>query len=221
MPVNEHLMQRMAGLQSILNAVYQSNVGLSSATKGGEREAFINEFLSRVFPPTYRFGTGDVTDKFGKKSGQLDVVIEHPLAPSIPALGFGGSRLYLAECVAAVIEVKSNLSGQWLEAVSTASALSPIRPQFAGTQIGNTYRPDVPLFAVGYTGWKSHQTVLEKVKSEHSIQGALIIENGLYANKHGLVATGPFALWAFISDLHTEITRMSIAGVGLMDYVRS
>ncbi len=79
---------------------------MSDSSKGSEREHFIDLFLKEVFPPSYRFGTGDALDSAGNKSGQLDVVVELTFFPSLPALG-GGSRLYLAEGVAAVIEVKS------------------------------------------------------------------------------------------------------------------
>ena len=103
---NQHVFQRLSGLQTILNGIHQSSVGLSSATIGGERAAFIDQFLSKVLPPIYRFGSGDVTDSSGAKSGQLDVVVEYPFAPSLPTVGSGQSRLYLAESAAAVIEVK-------------------------------------------------------------------------------------------------------------------
>ena len=56
-------------------------------------------------------GTGDATDAGGNRSGQLDVVVEYPFAPSLP-LGVGTTRLYLAEGVAAVVEVKSDAAGQ-------------------------------------------------------------------------------------------------------------
>jgi len=73
---NQNVIQRLTGIQTILNGVYQSNVSLSSNTKGTERESFVDEFLSKVLPPIYRLGTGDVTDIAGNKSGQLDVVVE-------------------------------------------------------------------------------------------------------------------------------------------------
>lgn len=109
---NRYILQRLTGLQSILKGVHQSSVGLSSATMGQERAAFIDEFLAKVLPPIYRFGTGDATDAAGARSGQLDVVVEYPFAPSLPIVGAGQSRLYLAESIAAAIEVKSDLSGQ-------------------------------------------------------------------------------------------------------------
>ncbi|WP_313041643.1 DUF6602 domain-containing protein [Sphingobium yanoikuyae] len=149
---NQHVLQRLTGLQSILNGVHQSSVGLSSATIGQER-AFVDEFLSKVLPPIYRFGTGDATDAAGAKSGQLDVVVEYPFAPSLPMVGAGQSRLYLAESAAAVIEVKSNLSNQWNDAVNTAKALAPLKRSFGATMsFGAGPQPQIPMFAVGYTG---------------------------------------------------------------------
>src|SRR5438874_4802482 len=113
---NQHVLQRLTGLQSILKGVHQSSVGLSSATTGQERAAVIDEFLGKVLPPIYRFGTGDATDANGTRSGQLDVVVEYPFAPPLPTVGAGQTRLYLAESVAAVMKVKSNLSGHWGQA---------------------------------------------------------------------------------------------------------
>ena len=92
---------------------------MSSSSKGKEREQFINLFLSNVLPLPYRFGTGDITDFNSRRSGQADVVVEYPFLPSVPSIG-GDVRLYLAESVAAVVEVKSDVAGQWEEAVQTA-----------------------------------------------------------------------------------------------------
>ena len=47
------------------------------------------------------FGSGDATDVAGNRSGQLDVVLEYPFAPSIPA--GGKTKLFLAEGVASVV----------------------------------------------------------------------------------------------------------------------
>jgi hypothetical protein len=123
---NAHVMQRLAGIQSQLMAVHQTSTPMSSATKGTEREAFINQFLSKVLPPIYRFGTGDATDPAGHRSGQLDVVVEYPFGPTLPSVA-GETRLYLAESVAAVVEVKSSLPAQWSEAQRTLSQLLLLR----------------------------------------------------------------------------------------------
>ena len=128
---NSHVYQRLIGIQNILKGVHQAGVPMSAATKGQERAAFIDQFLSQVLPLPYRFGTGDATDLAGNRSGQLDVVVEYPFSPTLP-LGVGPSRLYLAEGVAAVIEVKSDAAGQWNEALCQ-EIFSPPAPAGAGS----------------------------------------------------------------------------------------
>ena len=96
--MENHIVKRLAGIQGQLISAHAGGGELSSATKGNEREQFIDLFLSQVFPPIYRFGTGDIIDSNGNKSGQLDVVIEYPFVPSLPLVG-GKPRLYLAEGV--------------------------------------------------------------------------------------------------------------------------
>ena len=113
---NQVILDRLVGIQGILNGVRKAGTSMSAASKGSERQAFIDQFLKEVLPPIYRFGSGDATDVAGNRSGQLDVVVEYPFAPNLP-LGAGSSRLYIAEAIAAVIEVKSDVAGQWDEAL--------------------------------------------------------------------------------------------------------
>jgi hypothetical protein len=98
------LLSRLAGYRNHLTAVHQSGAGMSSASKGNERRAFVHDFLEATFPPPNRFGTGDCIDRAGNKSGELDVVLEYPFLPSLTLQGH--SRLYLAKGIAAAIEVK-------------------------------------------------------------------------------------------------------------------
>jgi hypothetical protein len=120
---NQHIAERLASIRDILNSVRRGGGTLSAATKGNERSAFIDNFLRRVLPDPFRFGTGDATDATGKRSGQLDVVIEYPLMPSLPLPSTGDHRLYLTEGIAAVIEVKSDVAAQWNEVLRTAKEL--------------------------------------------------------------------------------------------------
>jgi hypothetical protein len=118
---NSHILSRLAGIRNQLLATHQAGSPFSATTKGHERETFVHSFLSEVFPTPFRFGTGDVTD-IGAKSGELDVIVSiHFLRVfrSWEALGPGS---YLAESVAAVIEVKSNMASQRDEALKTARA---------------------------------------------------------------------------------------------------
>jgi hypothetical protein len=208
---NPHVEQRLRGILAILNGVHQAGASMSAASKGEERQTFINNFLERVLPPIYRFGTGDVTDLHGNRSGQLDVVVEYPFGPSLPSSS-DSPRLYLAESLAAVIEVKSDLSAQWNEAVATASKLALIQRSFQTMMtIGGGKPPSgrIPLFAVGYKGWSDSGTLQKHVHDSPYIDGALVISSGLYYSKtehHELGATGPWALWGLICSLH-EITR--------------
>ncbi|MEQ1828562.1 MAG: hypothetical protein ABL921_21550, partial [Pirellula sp.] len=57
-------------------------------------------------------------------------MLEQPRGYSFPLASLG-PRLFLAENVAAVIEVKSNLRDQWNEVTATAVKLAQVRPVFA------------------------------------------------------------------------------------------
>ena len=109
-------------------------------------------------------------------------------------------RLYLAERVAAVIEVKSDIAKQWDEIKSTSNALRPLQRQFKVPGF-TPYGPppkEVPLFAVGYTGWKDIETVKHKV-DEGIVDGILVIDKGLFATRsgfsNGACLEGSVALW--------------------------
>src|SRR5262245_1892719 len=123
---NPHLLSRLEAVQNMLLSLHRGGAMMSAATKGREREHFVHEFLEQVLPPLHRAGSGDITDSLGQRSGQADIVIEHPLLPSLRQIG-GRERLYLAESVAAVIEVKSNLSSQWDEVEKTAREVKKLR----------------------------------------------------------------------------------------------
>src|SRR5215469_8546890 len=160
------LLQRLQGYRQHLIAVHRSGAGMSDTSKGNEREAFVHDFLGATFPTSFRFGTGDCIDKTGRQSGQLDVVVEYPFLPSF-TLG-GHSRLYLTEGVAAVIEVKSDVSSQWAQACTTGRNLKALQRQFViGMSMSTNPVPvEIPYFVVGYTGWKDIETV--KSNCDHS-----------------------------------------------------
>jgi hypothetical protein len=45
------LLRRLAGIQKSLTGLYESGGGMSTASRGKEREQFIELFLSRILPP--------------------------------------------------------------------------------------------------------------------------------------------------------------------------
>jgi hypothetical protein len=204
--MNQHILQRLAGIQTMLLGAYEANRSMSSNLKGVERQTFIDSFLSQVLPSHFRFGTGDVTDRTGGKSGQLDVVIEYPFVPSLPIVGSEKTRLYLAEGVSAVIEVKSDVASQWSEVESTAKKLATLKRQYGG---GISYGPQatshIPFFVVGYSGWKNIETLKSKLEPG-LVEGILVIDSQLFASTDGFLgataAGTPASLWALICAVH-------------------
>jgi hypothetical protein len=238
---NPHLLERLAAVQETLLALYRGGRPMSSSTKGREREHFVHEFLEQVLPPVHRFGSGDIIDSLGQKSGQADIVIEHPLLPSLPQPG-GKERLYLAESVAAVVEVKSDLSTQWDEVEATAREIKklrrpPRRDINPSLPPGIGYPDPIPVFAVGYKGWSRLETLKERLRNENLVNGILVIEGGLFASqwvlpyhRPGFDATrefysmvnvqGPMALWGLFCTLQQVIHGMSDNGEWIRDYVQ-
>lgn len=190
--MNIHIHQRIQGIHQVLSSAFEAGARLSSASKGYERETFISLFLKEVLPPIYRFGTGDITDALAnddasRKSGQIDIVIEMPWAPSFPIPAGGGVRLYPAEAVGVAIEVKSNIESQWKEVVQESKKLAVLRQRLSGFSVegdglvlpGSTDEP-IPFYAVGYEGWKVANTVSNHLQ-DTALDGILIIKHQIFA----------------------------------------
>ncbi len=203
--MNRFIAERLVGIHGMLMSAYHAGTPMSSSSKGTEREAFIRGFLSQVLTPQFRFGSGDAIDQEGRRSGQLDVVVEYPFVPSLPIVGEMKPRLYLAEGIAAVVEVKSDLSSQWGEVESTVSRLSPLRRKYGSGMItGQQATPHIPFFAVGYTGWKTLDPLLGRL-CPGKVEGILVIDTKLFACTNmffGGTCQGPGSLWMFIACLH-------------------
>lgn len=221
---NTHVLTRLEGIQAALIAAHIQSNSLSASSRGTERETFLSAFLANVMPPIYRFGTGDATDSAGHRSGQLDVVVELPFSPSLPSTGTTTpTRLYLAEGVAAVLEIKSNVASQWSEAQRTASLLAPLRRKFQFSfTMGQPPTPYIPLFVVGYTGWRTAETLQSHISDNPNIDGILVIDAGLFVSSSrlgGMVATGPYALWGLICAMHAITNSLQSASTTPVDYV--
>lgn len=190
--MNPHVASRLTGIHSVLCSAFEAGALLSSSSKGYERETFISLFLNEVLPPFYRFGTGDITDSLmnndpSRRSGQIDIVIEMPWAPSFPMPVGASARLYPSEAVGTAIEIKSNLSTQWNEVIHTATALEPLRQKLSGISVdGGTLsvkdetEEPIPLYAVGYEGWSTAATVEDKARSA-SVDGVLVLKHKIFA----------------------------------------
>lgn len=198
---------------------------MSAASRGREREQFINLFLAQVLPPSYRFGSGDAIDVHGRRSGQLDVVVEFTFLPSLPAVA-ESTRLYLAEGIAAIVEVKSDVAKQWKEVEATAATIAPLEREFQvpGFTPYGTPSKRIPIFAVGYTGWRQLDTVREKAASG-VVDGILVIDSGHFSTRpdfpNGMFAQGPLALWGLVSALHYCTLSVVINAFSPIEYIRA
>src|SRR5262249_19370325 len=114
---------------------------------------------------------------------QQDVVVEFSFLPTLPAIA-GKERLYLAEGVAALVEVKSNLAKEWEDVKRKAVAIKKLRRLFRSPGF-TPYGPppeQIPYFAVGYTGWRNIETVQEKCQ-QGGVDAVLVIDEGLFCTR--------------------------------------
>ncbi len=237
-----YLQPRLEALHHVLMESFRGGGVMSSATRGTERELFVRAFLSQVFSPMHRFGTGDITDAHQERSGQVDIVVPFPeTALSFP-LYPEGPRLFLAEGVAAVIEVKSDVATQWGEVLATAEHVKKLRRCFRRQNIvtmvdhleRNLDRPGadpgsldlvhqlkqeatnlasepgerIPVFAVGFSGWKTREKLQEKLK-DSPVDGILVLESMLFESgePYFRTSTGVWSLMTLLEVLEQELNR--------------
>lgn len=109
------------------------------------------------------------------------------------------------------------------EAVKMANALSPLQRQFGATfSFGSPPSSRIPLFAVGYTGWSTMASLQSNLNTAPAIDGALVIDAGLYASNSGFFPHGPLALWGLIVELHRVTNSLQSASTDrrLRDLIR-
>lgn len=105
-------------MTSVAKKMQASFEGLTSliehkGAKGTAREDIVRKFLSDYLPEAFEIGTGEIVDLSGKRSDQTDLVIFDRL--NCPKLVQAGDiRIYPAEGVLAVIEVKTKLDSNSL-----------------------------------------------------------------------------------------------------------
>jgi hypothetical protein len=228
--MNELLATRLRSIRDTLLGQYRGGAGLPKNTSGGERETFLDHFLRDVLLPVYRFGRGVIIDAAGNQSGALDLVMELPFGPTFPMPG-GNHRLYLADSIAAVIEVKSNLVDQWQQVEATLAKVRPLTRdlrQSSGLLLEGSPKPEptielgphVPCYAVGYTGHATLGSLRERLKTAAiKPDGALVIESGAYVGPTGS-AEGPEGLYHFVADLVMQANAvLQIAYPSLFKYL--
>jgi len=214
--MNQFLITRLEAIRASLLATYAGGVGLPSTVIGAEREAFVREFVSKVFPPQYRFVGGAIIDSVANEiSGQVDIAVLLSSAPSFPLPAAGDQRLVLAENVGAVIEVKSNVAAQWGQVTNTVKKVRSLKKYISkGRSDGESIVTDIPIIAVGYTGWRDVWELKkhwENESQESRPDAVLVIDQQAFVSAH-LQAEKYGALMAFIAFLsHTLVSHEKIA----------
>lgn len=133
--------------------------------RGSEREAVLKSFLSQYLPTRYGISSGEIVDYEGKTSHQSDLIIyDHFNCPLL--LAGKNVRIFPAESVLAVIEVKSVLSAKEIE-----DSIEKIR------DLKNLSRENGPIPGIVFaykSGWQNEpimRTVSEFQKHYRQFQG--------------------------------------------------
>ncbi len=221
MPHNQHLLNRLEGIRLALMAQHTGGKGLPNATIGSERETFLREFLQKVFPAHRRFASGAITDSTGEISGQVDIAVEYPFVPSFP-MPSTDERLFLAESVAMVIEVKSDLNKQWTQACNTVRKVKALKRELNTLMTFGTAPPQqIPCVVVGYKGFNAIESLQLRIDGTEQAErpdAALVIESGCFCGA-GVTANGPLGLYALCLTINRYLTSLGHAAPKLTAYV--
>lgn len=245
------LHERLSSVLDMLNANYRSVKNSPSAVKGVARSDFVNNYLKSSVPQGLRISTsGEIIDNQNNCTGELDIILENGYFPNIPILNIDSARLYFAESVAAVIEVKSNLQGQWQEAIATGEKLQAITRNFGNSTVSSYHTGHVtilntvfnapnlpkmelpqsrilkkiPYFVVGYTGWEKNETLKAKLDDTKGVvSGILQLDRGVFISDNtfkSIEANGPLSLLAFIDVIYESFNFIKSTNADLLAYGR-
>ena len=138
--------------------------------RGSEREAVLKSFLSKYLPTRYGISSGEIIDTEGGISHQCDLIIyDHFNSPLL--LAGENIRIFPAESVFAVIEVKSVLSAKEID-----DCITKIK------HLKNLKRENGPIPGVIFaykSGWKKdsiQRTATEFQKQYRQCQGHQFVD---------------------------------------------
>ena len=176
--------------------------------------------MGKLFAPSFRFGTGAITDAHNSISGQIDIVIENTFAPSFP-MPAGDHRLYLAESVAVALEVKSDLAAQWGEVRDTVRKVKALRRDLGpALSYYQSSTNDIPTIAVGFRGHTTVAGLLERVTSTPEAERpdcAVVIESGCFVSPT-IRSEGPSGLFSLAAFINAQLQQHRAAFPDLFRY---
>lgn len=220
---NPYIEEKLKAIHSILASYLHS--GKSNQSKGNEREFVINQFLSQILPPQFRFGQGEITDKKGSFSNHCDIIVELPffLRLNVPTTS---QSLYLSEDVGVVIEVKSDLGNQWNEVLDKVGMIKSLDRELRGQSVTPAYWVNplekIPVYVISFTGWKKKETLIEnlqKCDTNSRPDGVLIIDSGLFCGTKYNVE-GVWSLYIFIAEILLHLRGIINLHTDPFDYCR-
>jgi hypothetical protein len=223
------LIARTDAMRQLLISKYKGGEGMPNAVIGREREIFVTEYLRNAYPSHFRFSSGAIIDKNGNLSGQIDVVVNSPEGPSFPLSDHAeGERLFLADTVAAVVSVKSNINAQWKEVEAEVAKLAPVSRQSDGFVFFTIEprEPSIPFFVVGYRGAATPEGLLKAVSSvapKGIIKAAMCLESSALclfntSSNEYVVCQDDSSFLRFIIALHNRISGSFVFGDPLWGY---
>jgi len=162
----------------LLSRYNRTKLQKSSENMGENREIFLNNFLEICLPNKLCVKVGEIWDKKGYKTGQIDTIITRNDCPS---LLFGRRNVYLAEGIFAIIEVKTKLSREKLiEAGEKLEEVKALNVDFGLTMTSGpvSERPLRLVFAYEGATWKTIEDEIIKRKWEKLFDMICILKRG-------------------------------------------
>lgn len=180
--------------------------------KGDAVEDAVREFLRAHLPSKYRVGQGEVIDRFGARTSQLDVIVLNDEQPF--TYGSSDAAMYLCEGVSAAAEVKSVMATkELLDTLAKGERFRKLRTTYDGGAERFTNPSDArrfyvsaPFFALAIESKISAETILQtlldhpEVESPEPDGGTLPALDALFVLDKGVFLNlgdgqGGFASW--------------------------
>ncbi len=138
--------------------------------KGASLEKAFRDFLREYLPFYLRVGYGEIIDKKGHESKQIDVVVANEFHPFTFTENSPG--LFFIEGVCAVGEIKTSLNTKEIENILNNSYVfkqletSPIKHSFTASNPSdlNRFYKNPPYFAFAFESPLNLETILENIK---------------------------------------------------------
>jgi hypothetical protein len=153
--VHPRLVTFFTGAVDELRAAYKKSEGAPSNCAGSLRERGVRRAIEHSLPGIVRLYEGEIIDRSGGQSGQLDGVLVHATGSAL-ATEADDSRIVLAEGAIAVVESKSSLDSQWSQVELTWDKLKRLRRRKGA---GGT----IPFVVIGRRGWKTGEPIADHI----------------------------------------------------------